>query len=170
VNPPSLSNLKIRPATPDDWPTIVDFNSRLAFETEGKQLKSDVVQAGVQTLLNDATHGRYFVAEIDGRPVGQIMHTREWSDWRNGDFWWLQSVYVHPDYRRQGIFRRLMQHVADLARATPGIVGLRLYMANDNANARQTYEQCGFQFEHYVVLEQLLSAEHNLPRTSERKL
>lgn len=159
--PPEVT---IRPATPDDWKTIAEFNSCLALETEGKALKPGVIEAGVRALLNDERHGRYFVAEIDGKPVGQMMHTREWSDWRNGDFWWLQSVYVHPEYRRRGIFRRLMQHLIDLARSTPGVVGLRLYMAHDNADAQRTYEQCGFQCEHYVVFEQLLSQEHALPR------
>ncbi len=156
--------LTIRSATLADAVTIADFNTRLAHESEGKALKPDVIAAGVRAMLNDERHGRYFLAEVDGRPIGQIMHTREWSDWRNGEFWWLQSVYVHPDFRRRGVFRRLMQHVVDLARATPGIVGLRLYMADDNQNARRTYEQCGFQFEHYVVLEQLLSDEHDVPR------
>ena len=160
----TLRNLTIRPAAIDDWATIVEFNTRLARESEGIVLTPRVAEAGVRTLLGDARHGRYFLAEVDGEPVGQIMHTREWSDWRNGEFWWLQSVYVRPEFRRQGIFRRLMQHVVDLARATPGIVGLRLYMADDNRDARRTYERCGFHFEHYVVLEQLLSEEHVLPR------
>ena len=160
----STAEITIRPATFEDWETIVDFNSRLALETEGKSLKPTVVEAGVKALLAEERHGRYILAEIGGRPVGQIMHTREWSDWRNGEFWWLQSVYVHPDHRQRGVFRRLVQHVADLARATPGIIGLRLYMADDNRDARSTYERCGFQYEHYVVLEQLLSDEHVLPR------
>jgi GNAT superfamily N-acetyltransferase len=157
--------LTIRPATLDDWPTIVEFNSRLAHETEGKSLRPAVIEAGVKALLGDERHGRYFLAEIAGRPIGQIMHTREWSDWRNGEFWWLQSVYIHSDYRRQGVFRRLVQHVIDLARTTSGIVGLRLYMADDNRAARATYQNCGFEDAHYVVLEQLLSQEHALPRS-----
>ncbi len=160
----TVPKLTIRPATIDDWATIQDFNARLALESEGKSLKPKVTEPGVKTLLGDERHGRYFLAEIAGEPVGQIMHTREWSDWRNGDFWWLQSVYVRPEFRRQGIFRRLMQHVVDLAKSTPGIVGLRLYMADDNLDARRTYESCGFQYDHYVVLEQLLSDEHILPR------
>jgi GNAT superfamily N-acetyltransferase len=159
----------IRPATPDDWSVIVDFNSRLAWETERKSLKADVVQKGVRSLLNDERLGRYFLAEMDAKPVGQIMHTREWSDWRNGEFWWLQSVYVHPDYRQRGVFRRMMQYLLDLARATPGVIGLRLYMAEDNHDARTAYERCGFQDERYVVLEQMLSEEHVLPRTPESK-
>jgi GNAT superfamily N-acetyltransferase len=162
-----MTSLKIRPAVPDDWPTIVDFNTRLARETEGKALKPRVAEHGVKTLLADERHGRYFLAELGDRAVGQIMHTREWSDWRNGEFWWVQSVFVVPEFRRQGIFRRLMQHLVDLARATPGVVGLRLYMADHNLAARQTYEKCGFEFDHYVVLEKLLSDEHILPREAQ---
>ena len=165
----TASQLTIRSATIADTAIIVEFNTQLALESEGKVLKPNVVEPGVRTLLGDERHGRYFLAIIDGEPVGQIMHTREWSDWRNGEFWWLQSVYVRPEFRQQGIFRRLMQHVVDLAQSTPGIVGLRLYMADDNGNARRTYESCGFQDEHYVVLEQLLSEEHVLPRLSEEK-
>lgn len=163
----AVAEIAVRPAIPDDWATIAEFNACLARETEDKMLKPAVIEAGVKALLADERHGRYFVAEIAGRPVGQIMHTREWSDWRNGEFWWLQSVYVHPEFRRRGIFRRLMQHLSDLARGTPGIVGLRLYMADDNQAALTTYEQCGFQFERYVVLEQLLSESHALPRIPE---
>jgi GNAT superfamily N-acetyltransferase len=159
----------IRPASPDDWPTIVAFNTGLARETERKVLIPHVAEQGVKALLADERHGRYFLAEIDGRVVGQIMHTREWSDWRNGEFWWVQSVYVHPHYRRRGVFRSLMRHLVELARATPGIVGLRLYMADDNLAARRTYESCGFQFDHYVVLERLLSDEHVLPRLPEEE-
>ena len=101
----SHSEFSIRPAQPDDWPVVVDFNSRLAEESEGKVLDRAHLVPGVQALLADPAKGRYFVAEKDGQIIGQLMHTREWSDWRNGDIWWLQSVYVHPDYRRQGVFR-----------------------------------------------------------------
>lgn len=160
-------HIHIRQAVPADGELIADFNCRLARESEGLALKPDVIAAGVRALLADERHGRYFLAEIDGRPIGQMMHTREWSDWRNGEFWWLQSVYVHPDFRRRGVFRTLMQHLKNLARATPGIVGLRLYMADDNRDAQRTYEQSGFQFAHYVVLEQLLSEEHAVPKLEE---
>lgn len=158
----SSTPISIRSATPSDAAIIADFNTRLALESENKRLQPDVIAAGVAELLANPHHGRYFVAEIDSRVVGQMMHTREWSDWRNGEIWWLQSVYVHPDYRRRGVFRALMQHLIDLAKSTPSIVGLRLYMANDNQTAQQTYERCGFQFEQYVVLEQMFSDEHRL--------
>ncbi len=152
--------ISIRPATPADAGVIAEFNTRLAQETEGKRLDPEKIQAGVQALLSDSRHGRYFVAEAEGRVVGQIMHTREWSDWRNGEFWWLQSVYVRREYRQQGVFRKLMNAVVESARQTPGVIGLRLYMEQANGPARRTYEQCGFACEGYVVLERLLSEDH----------
>ena len=152
--------ISVRPATPDDATVIAEFNTRLARETEGKRLDPATILAGVQTLLNDSRHGRYFVAETDGQIVGQIMHTREWSDWRNGEFWWLQSVYVRQDHRQRGVFRRLLDAVTESARQTPGVIGLRLYMERDNSAARRTYERCGFAEEGYVVLERLLSEQH----------
>ena len=144
--------LTIQPASGEDLAFIVHANHAMALETEGRELHLPTLNAGVGAALADPRRGRYFVAWENGVAVGTLLLTYEWSDWRNGEFWWLQSVYVHPDYRRRGVFRRLMAHVVDLARATPGIVGLRLYMANDNRNALRTYEQCGFQHDHYVVL------------------
>ncbi len=155
----STTEIIIRPARFEDWPVIVEFNRSLAEESEGKSLDANVLAEGVKSLLSDAHHGRYFVAEIDGHVVGQLMHTREWSDWRNGEIWWLQSVYVHRDCRRRGVFRRLVRHLTELAKSTPGIVGLRLYMEQANDIARQTYERCGFESGHYVVLEQIWRAE-----------
>jgi GNAT superfamily N-acetyltransferase len=139
---------------------IAEFNTRLAQETEGKRLDPAKILGGVQALLGDSQHGCYFLAEAEGRVIGQIMHTREWSDWRNGEFWWLQSVYVRQDYRQRGVFRALMEFVFELAKQTPGVIGLRLYMEQENMAARRTYERCGFADEGYVVLERLLSEEH----------
>jgi GNAT superfamily N-acetyltransferase len=113
-------SIDIRPAVPDDWPTIVDFNCRLAEESEGKALDCAHVEPGVKAVLADPRKGRYFIAKSDGRPVGQLMHTREWSDWRNGDIWWLQSVYVHRDFRRQGVFRGLFDRLKG-GNSSPGV-------------------------------------------------
>jgi len=146
--------LVIRPACPEDWPVIVDFNCRLAEESEGKLLDRAHLVPGVQALLADPAKGRYFVALAGSEIVGQLMHTREWSDWRNGDIWWLQSVYVHPDYRRQGVFRSLFQHLRAEAESNPGVVGLRLYVEQDNTRAHATYANLGFNPGGYFVLEQ----------------
>ena len=144
----------VRRACPDDCETIAGFNVQLALETERKYLEIATIKEGVRTILTEPRHGCYFVACIESRIVGQVMHTREWSDWRNGEFWWLQSVYVHPDHRRQGVFRELYRHLVQLAKRTPGVVGIRLYVEQHNATARQVYESIGFAATGYTVLEQ----------------
>jgi GNAT superfamily N-acetyltransferase len=104
-------------------------------------------------VLDDPAHGRYFVAEAGGRPVGQLMITYEWSDWRNGRFWWIQSVYVLPDARRGGVFRALFRHLEDMARDDPGVCGIRLYVERDNLRAQATYRHCGLADAGYAVME-----------------
>lgn len=151
----TIESLEIRPASPDDWRTIAEFNVRLAAETEDKQLVAATVEAGVQGLLSDSRRGRYFVACVADRIVGQLMHTFEWSDWRNGEIWWLQSVYVHPEFRRQGVFRSLNDHLARLAEGSPGVVGLRLYVEHENTPAQRTYQSLGMTDPGYRVMEQL---------------
>ncbi|MFT7640983.1 MAG: GNAT superfamily N-acetyltransferase [Pirellulaceae bacterium] len=146
---------QIRPAECDDWETIVLFNQLLAAETEDKQLDAKILGPGVQALLADAAKGRYFVACADDQIIGQLMHTFEWSDWRNGDIWWLQSVYVHKDYRQQGIFRGLFEHVHKLAQVAPQVVGIRLYVENENARAQTVYNDLGFEHGGYAVMERL---------------
>jgi ribosomal protein S18 acetylase RimI-like enzyme len=146
----------IRPAEVADFETIVEFNFKLAAESEQKALSLDTLRAGVHALLSDPQRGRYFVAVVDQRIVGQIMITVEWSDWRNGELWWLQSVYIDPDYRRRGICRALHQHVWELAQRTPGVVGIRLYVEENNHAAHRTYESVGLKRAGYFVMEQLL--------------
>jgi ribosomal protein S18 acetylase RimI-like enzyme len=147
--------LIIRPAQPDDCETIAAFNICLALETEGKQLDPATITAGVRTLLCEAQHGRYFVACRDSRIVGQMMHTREWSDWRNGEIWWLQSVYVAPDERRRGVFRALYRYVENLAENTPHVAGIRLYVEKHNSRAIDTYRSLGMGDAGYVVMERV---------------
>lgn len=148
--------ITIRDATPSDASTIAEFNCRLASESEDKQLDPETVGKGVDALLMDTRRGRYFVAcSADGKVIGQLMHTFEWSDWRNGDIWWLQSVYVHADFRRQGVFRKLNQHLEQLAESTPGVVGLRLYVENENARAQETYRSLSFTEPGYRVMERM---------------
>ena len=124
--------LTVRDAGPDDAAVIAAFNSAMAEETEGKSLDPDIIGPGVANLLADGRRGRYWVAENDGVVVGQIMVTYEWSDWRNGNLWWIQSVYVHPDWRRKGVFSALYHHVESLASADPDAIGLRLYVEENN--------------------------------------
>lgn len=147
---------EIRAATMVDLETITEFNARLASETEDTTLDRATLRRGVGALLGDPTRGRYYVACDGDTVVGQIMHTREWSDWRNGDIWWIQSVYVRPDHRRQGVFAALYQHLRSLADADPGVVGLRLYVEHENRNAQTTYERLGMHHARYRVMEELL--------------
>ena len=147
--------MRIRVATPDDAATLVEFNVAMARETESKQLLPEVIGAGVRALLANPACGFYVVAEEDGRLVGSLMITKEWSDWRNGDFWWIQSVYVRPEARRRGVFRSLYRHVQALAAADPGVCGFRLYVERENAAAQETYGALGMKPTRYLVFEEL---------------
>lgn len=148
--------LTIRVATPADAPVLVDFNRRLADETEGLQLDRATVEKGVAAALADPSKARYFVACVGSEVVGQVMHTWEWSDWRNGYFWWLQSVYVSQPHRGGGVFRRLFEHVRELAAGDLQVVGLRLYVEHENSDAQQVYARLGLTRTGYLVLEQEL--------------
>ncbi|MEQ8206704.1 MAG: GNAT family N-acetyltransferase [Woeseia sp.] len=146
-------DIDVRDARPTDAATLVAFNAAMATETEGRQLDLSLLQPGVSAPLTDPSKGRYWVAEVNGRIVGQIMVTWEWSDWRNGSMWWIQSVYVHPDFRRQGVFARLYRHVESQAREDPHSCGLRLYVESDNTSAQQTYLALGMNRPGYQVME-----------------
>lgn len=148
----------IRDALPADAETIVEYNARLAEETEGKALDGDALRRGVRAVLDDVAHGRYFLACRDRAIVGQLMLTYEWSDWRNGRIWWIQSVYVLPSARRQGAYKALYAHVRRLARETPGVVGLRLYVEHHNARAQEVYRRLGMREAGYRVLEEMFDA------------
>lgn len=156
-----MSNVVIRAAAVDDLETIAEFNVRLAEETEGAPLDRETVRRGVRALLADGSRGSYYVACTD-KIVGQLMHTREWSDWRNGDIWWIQSVYVHPHHRRQGVFRSLYDHLKTLAEADPGVVGLRLYVEQENEAARATYRDLGMTPAPYLVMQHLFGERRQI--------
>jgi ribosomal protein S18 acetylase RimI-like enzyme len=145
--------LSIRRAGSADAPLIVEFNCLLAEESEGKTLDLAVLGSGVAAGLADPRKGVYFLAEEDGAPMGQIMFTTEWSDWRNGWFWWIQSVYVRPEARRRGVFRALFDHVYQAAQADPDVIGLRLYVERENHAALETYRRLGMEASGYVVFE-----------------
>jgi GNAT superfamily N-acetyltransferase len=149
-------DISIRRAILSEAPLIADYNRRLAQETEGLRLDPACVQAGVTALLKDPAKGVYFVAEVNQAVVGQLMITYEWSDWRNGNLWWIQSVYVSEQFRGSGVFRALFNHVFNLANAQPEVTGLRLYMDAHNSRARQAYERLGLKHTNYEVFEMAL--------------
>ena len=145
--------VRVREATPADAAVVVEFNRLLAEESEGKQLDPAVLSVGVAAQLADPKKGRYFVAEEGGAILGQLGLTFEWSDWRNGWMWWIQSVYVRADARRRGVFHALFEHVREAALDHGQVVGLRLYVERENHGAQRTYKRLGMQATGYFVLE-----------------
>ncbi len=143
----------IRAATPADAPLIAQFNFALAYETEHRELDRARLLAGVQALLADPAKGFYILAEVDGVVAGQTLITREWSDWRNGHFWWIQSVYVLPEFRGRGVFRELFEHLTRAARQEADVCGLRLYVERANVRAQTVYERLGMRPGCYQLME-----------------
>lgn len=158
-----MTAFRIRAAEPSDVALLAQWAAAMAWETEHKRLDPDTVHAGVAAGLADAAKARYYVAMEDapvaghetlGMPVGTLMLTTEWSDWRNGDWWWIQSVYVPAEHRRRGVFAALYRHVAALARETPGVIGLRLYVERGNTPAQRTYASLGMTDAGYDLYQQ----------------
>ena len=148
---PNLSLIvHIRRAKPSDIPTIIEYNLAHAKEIEGLQLNEDVLRLGVENALK-RKECHYFVAESDGNVIGQTMITYEWSDWRNGVIWWLQSIYVKPDYRKQGVFKAIFHHIETLAKNDPQIKALRLYVMNNNQSGKSAYKKLGMNDSNYIV-------------------
>ncbi len=135
--------MRIRRAGLADLTTVVEFNARLSEESEGVRLDRERLRAGVETLLRDESRGFYLLAESDAGVMGQLALTFEWSDWRNGVFWWLQSVYVRPQFRRRGVLRALYERVLELAK-NRGVCGVRLYVEKNNLSAQEAYRRLGF--------------------------
>lgn len=145
--------LSIRRAGPADVPIVAEFNRRLAQETEGKSLDPVILTRGVAAAIADANKAIYFVATRDEIVVGQLAITREWSDWRNGWFWWIQSVYVQADARRQGVFSQLYHHLHQEAVAATDVIGIRLYVEQENRAAQETYRKLGMDRAGYFILQ-----------------
>ncbi len=148
-----MTDLRYRDAVPEDAGAILDFQVAMALETEDVVLDRAITTKGVSAVFEDPSLGRYFVADADGRVVASLMITYEWSDWRNGMVWWIQSVYVIPEYRRRGVYAGLYQHVKTLVEATPAIRGIRLYVDDRNRPAQEVYARLGMNGEHYKVFE-----------------
>lgn len=144
-----MTAIHTRAATRDDIAFLVDANAAMAQETENKTLDRERLTRGVAAVFDEPRRGFYRIAEHEGVAVGSLLVTYEWSDWRDGDWWWIQSVYVLPQARRLGVFRALYADVDAQARATAGVIGLRLYVEWENARAQQTYASLGMEQEHY---------------------
>ena len=145
--------LNVRRARSSDVNCITDFNARMAMETERKKLDLNVLRRGVTAVISDPAKGMYYVAEFAGEVVGQTLVTYEWSDWRNGTFWWIQSVYVPEQWRGKKVFATLYKHIEQMAQSAPAVCGLRLYVERHNARAQATYEKLGITKTEYDLFE-----------------
>lgn len=150
-----MTSFHVRPATEADAPALAEFNIAMALETEGKRLLPEVVGRGVRRLLAEPALGFYLVAECEGEVAASAMVTTEWSDWRDGRFWWIQSVYVRPHRRRQGAFRSLYEAIQSRAAQEEDVCGYRLYVERDNARAQAAYASLGMAQTHYRVMEEM---------------
>lgn len=144
---------RIRAARATDAPVIARFNREMALETEQRKLNAPRVLRGVKALLADPAKGTYYVAESDGEVIGQLLITYEWSDWRNGNFWWIQSVFVAPEHRGHGVFKALHAHIERLARQRKNVCGVRLYVDAHNTKAKEVYARLGLKATHYELWE-----------------
>jgi predicted GNAT family acetyltransferase len=142
-----------RNATPNDAEAIIDFQLAMARETEDVSLDRVIVTRGVHAVFAHPSHGSYFVAEADGEVVASLLITFEWSDWRDGVVWWIQSVYVHPELRGRGVYAGLYEHVQSIALADERVRGIRLYVDKRNTVAQNVYTRLGMNGEHYLVFE-----------------
>ncbi len=146
--------MNIRKHNINDLSTLVSFNCAMAEESEGKKLFPETIQSGVLALLEDESKGFYLLAEMDDQVVGQLMITKEWSDWRNGHFWWIQSVYVLPGYRKKGVYRSLHEAIIKMGKSEDHVCGIRLYVDKDNTIAQEVYKKMGMEASHYTLFEE----------------
>ncbi len=153
----SNTEINIRLADMQDAELLAVWAQAMAMETEQKLLDGETILQGVQAGIADPKRARYLIAMSDDQPVGTLMLTTEWSDWRNSDWWWIQSVYVLPVFRRQGVFQSLYLHVKEMAKNASGVCGLRLYVEHENKNAQKTYEHLGMKDAGYQMMEFSLS-------------
>ena len=150
-----MNQFSIRQAVTTDIQVISDWNRAMAWETEQKDLAEQTIYRGVQRLMEKPEYGFYLIAETDSAIAGTLMVTTEWSDWRDGLFWWVQSVYVAPDFRRQGVYTALYNKVRELASANPDVCGFRLYVEKENQTAQSTYESLGMSATDYLLYEEV---------------
>lgn len=146
--------MEIRIASKDDVAALVEFNQAMALETEHKSLDQDVLTAGVSAVFGDQAKGFYVVAEDSGSVAAGLMVTTEWSDWRNGWFWWIQSVYVRPEHRGLGLYGKMYEFVKAKAERAGNVCGFRLYVEKENERAQRVYEKVGMEQTYYLMFEE----------------
>ena len=146
--------MEVRFATKADAATIARFNQAMAMETENKVLADEVIGNGVRTLMQNPRDGFYVVAVVEGVLAASLMVTSEWSDWRNGFFWWIQSVYVDRAYRRRGLYSAMYRFVKNEATKRSDVCGFRLYVEQENVRAQKTYEYLGMERTAYILYEE----------------
>jgi GNAT superfamily N-acetyltransferase len=146
-----------RPAVAADAAAIAGFQIAMARETESLELNAATVDKGVRAVFETPSRGQYFVAEDAGRVIGSLLITYEWSDWRNGTIWWIQSVYVEPSHRGSGVFKGLYNHVRERVQNDPSLMGLRLYVEQNNTRAQEVYRKLGMRGDHYSCFEWMKS-------------
>ncbi len=147
------SDITVRKGVPQDAETIAQFNVNMASETEDTKLDKDTVKQGALGLMQNPHYGFYLIAESAGAVIGSLMITFEWTDWRNGLFWWIQSVYIDPQWRRKGVFSSLYQKAENLAKNETNVRGLRLYVDHENQIAQSTYQSLGMKKTNYQFYE-----------------
>lgn len=146
-------NIKVRPGLLFDIDVIADFQVKMALESENMKLDPSTVNKGVSAVIDDPSKGKYWLAEVNGEVVGCLLTIPEWSDWRNGSVLWIHSVYVHPEFRKNGIYKALYTHLKTMVNESPDLRGLRLYVDKSNHNAQKVYEKLGMSGEHYHLFE-----------------
>jgi len=153
MEPNKNPNISVREANPNDWETIAGFQIAMAMETENVRLDEATINSGVLAIFTNPNLGRYFVAESDSKVIASLMVTYEWSDWRNSTVWWLQSVYVLPEFRRQGVFSMMYHAIRKIVEQMPDVGGVRLYMVHHNQAAGKAYAKLGMDGNHYRMFE-----------------
>ena len=146
--------MNVRLAQKEDVASLIKFNQAMALETERKTLETEVLRSGIEAVFADSKKGFYVVAETKGKIAGGLMITYEWSDWRSSWFWWIQSVYILPEFRKQGIYRSLYEYVKKKAEESKDVCGFRLYVEKENERAQKVYEKLGMESSYYLMYEE----------------
>ena len=148
--------MTFREANENEYKVISGFQQKMALETENYHLDTDTVLKGVQAVFNDASKGKYYIVEDDGKVIASLLTTYEWSDWRNSFVIWIQSVYVLPEYRKSGVFKLMYSEIKKIVAGNPDYSGIRLYVDKTNIKAHEVYKKVGMESEHYSLFEDML--------------